>query len=686
MTDPYSGDNFTDPQSQNILGEATKRRVFSPKDSSESHKKKEVGKKSKKKKTMNTGSLYREGIDEMAKHGILLELSSSGNHCNHRIYSQSLLTHGVNITDGIKPVRGINYPRNFTPKLPINLDGIDHIDRIICSWEPALQEFWLPLLKDKGKGTDLENYTNALLKARSEVDTQDIHEPLNYEQTFDPTGSLTGRGSSSNPRIWVPAREWFDSNLHSVKMKDVFTLFPKAELEILSLIIGRIAVGRSNHIPAGWEEPIKHTYRSAGVIIGKDPGTGKSILFNGFTAALSKCGFTTASFKNTTERFGLKSSALADVAYKDDTSLRSLRSFLESEETKILVTGGLFSVEEKFAKGEQIWPRCVILLNSNAWSPAFCYDLDPGIIDRVKLLSTYRKVELNRMPETMTGVSEGSPNAFPEYHIPWLAEKLGVDTEALFLWCLRLCADKFWEVISDKTDPTVNRLEKEIRWWTTRLRIKFKSDVRLSVINAMVISALIRRGESYIFTEISSSTFQEHLRDLYFVGTDPSCLELLAKMKERWESDGRSSTHYYSGFRELRWDSIPTAMREFPDASEVGFSTRSESDIIKAVVDKIIMRDGMKIGGGSTYITEDWSFVKYGIDELKDEAERLMSDMEPLAFERIRDENVKPQDGWLSHRYYSPDRAEELRKPAWEAMKSKISNSKKENQTSLSSH
>ena len=77
---------------------------------------------------------------------------------------------------------------------------------------------------------------------------------------------------------------------------------------MLKLIIGRVGVGRSNHLPPNFLEPIDHTARMAAVVVGKDAGLGKSTVFNGLTAALSKCGFHTHTFKSTEDRFGLKAS------------------------------------------------------------------------------------------------------------------------------------------------------------------------------------------------------------------------------------------------------------------------------------------------------------------------------------------------------------------------------------------
>jgi hypothetical protein len=100
---------------------------------------------------------------------------------------------------------------------------------------------------------------------------KNIHKVLEYGHTFDPAGRLGGE-VVLNPRIWVPDKEWFDPVLRQVTFADVFTIFPKAEQEMLRLIIGRVGVGRANHLPPGRTSPVDHTARMAGVIVGKDAG------------------------------------------------------------------------------------------------------------------------------------------------------------------------------------------------------------------------------------------------------------------------------------------------------------------------------------------------------------------------------------------------------------------------------
>ena len=408
----------------------------------------------------------------------------------------------------------------------------------------------------------------------------------------------------------------------------------------------------------------------AGVIVGKDAGLGKSTLFNGLTAALQQCGFVTHTFKSTEDRFGLKTAALSDVAYKDDTSLNSLKKFLAAEETKILITNGLLQTEEKFQNAEQIWPKCVILVNSNDWNSKFAYDLDPGIIDRIKIISTYREYEVAKNRESLEGtLSEGSPDLRPRAHIPFLANKLGVSQEALYLWCLRLATNRFWGIITDTKDPSINRLQVEVRYWTTRQRIRFKADVTQALVNAMAFAHSVRtESEEHFMTEMTPHTLYEYLNSLFFVGVDPSCSDLCSGMKKEWEKAGRPSTHYWQGFRELRWESVKRVIDDFRPVlyDEVTGAKKEAKDkttlvIIKEMIERLVMRDGFKIGGEANYVIENWENCRHAQDELVLEGRELMTLMEPTDLQRMQNANSECYYDWLMDKRYSPDRAEKYR-------------------------
>lgn len=641
MTDRFSGKAFTDPQSDSIRRTAKAQRFTSKEDKAE-----------KTKAPTNLSELYNKGVEHLRTFNFHIELCEIGDHVKHRILRPAPPTQ----------IPGINYPASFQPLQDVStLEDFQRIERAFESAETEVRDFWMPMFRPKGGETDLSNFADRLLSMKRIQQNINIHETLNYGHTFDPDGAVCGFGFVRNPRVWVPAREWFDEKLHSVTLADVFTIFPEAEVEMLKLILGRVGVGRSNHLPPNFPKPIDHTARMAAVVVGKDAGLGKSTVFNGLTAALSKCGFNTHTFKSTEDRFGLKAAALANIAYKDDTAMKSLKQFLAAEETKILITNGLFQTEEKFQNAEQIWPQCVLIVNSNDWDATFAYELDPGIIDRIKILSTYREYEVLKNRKTLAGTaSDGTPDLRPRAHIPFLADKLGVSADALYLWCLRLATDRFWDVINDTADPTINRLQLEVRYWTTRQRIRFKADTSQALVNAMSIAAAVRSNdEEYFMPELTPDVLARHLRDLQFLGLDKSGKQLMYKMKENWEEQGRPGTHYYQGFREIRWESVQLAIDTFINSQHYGGKTPSE--LIKEIMSKLVMRDGFKVSTGISYVIGDWQNTRFALEEIKDTAARLRSTLSPSQRERLCDRSIQVTSDWINDPNYSPDRAEELR-------------------------
>lgn len=663
MSDPFNVAIGETKQEKALLKEAKEKqraRTFA------SQKQKED---KKGKAPVKVSELYNAGIDRLKSVGFTVELDDCGDHLKHRVLRPASPPH----------VKGISYPEAFRPVQDIcsdlefeQIESAFHPD--LC--EPAVREFWTPFFRPKAGDSDLLSWTERLLDMKRVKQNRNIHDVLKYEHTFDPVGRWGGE-PAFNPRIWVPDENWFNPVLRQVKISDVFTIFPHAEQEMLSLLIGRIGVGRANHQPPGRTTPVDHTARMAGVIVGKDAGLGKSTLFNGMLAAFQQCGFVTHTFKSTEDRFGLKAAAMSDIAYKDDTSLRSLKKFLVAEETKILITNGLFPVEEKFERAEQIWPKTVLLVNSNDWNSKFAYDLDPGIIDRIKIISTYREYEVLKLRGQLEGtVSEGSPDLRPRAHIPYLAQKLGVSQDALYLWCLRLATNKFWEIINDTSNPSINRLQVEVRYWTTRQRIRFKADVTQALINGMAFAHSIRTNSDEIFMpEMTPYSLYDYLKSFYFVGVDPSCNELCAAMKRAWEKAGRPSTHFWQGFRELRWESVKKTIDEYRGVlfDDVNNSRKESKDrtaltIIKDMIEKLVMRDGFKIGGEANYVIENWENCRHAQDELVIDGRELVKQMDPNDLHRLRDLNAKCYDDWLLNDSYSPDKAEKFRAAAKEKM------------------
>jgi hypothetical protein len=247
-----------------------------------------------------------------------------------------------------------------------------------------------------------------------------------------------------------------------------------------------------------------------------------------------------------------------------------------------------------------------------------------------------------------------------------------VSADALYLWCLRLATDRFWEIINDVADPRINRLQVEVRYWTTRQRIRFKADVTQALVNAMAFAHSMRSGSDLNFMpELTPDVLFEYLNSLYFVGIDPSCQYLTAIMKKEWEEAGRPSTHYYQGFRELRWESVKKAIalaKEFlfDDTTGLRKETKDKTalTLIREIMEKLVMRDGFKIGGEANYVIENWNNCRHAQEELVVEGRKLVGFMEEIDTERLLNLKAVCFDDWLLDKHYSPDRAEKFRESA----------------------
>lgn len=391
----------------------------------------------------------------------------------------------------------------------------------------------------------------------------------------------------------------------------------------------------------------------------QDAGTGKSTLMNGFSRAISRCGYKVKTFRSVNDRFGGSDYITADLAIKDDMVTKSLKNLLSSEEAKTLITGGEIVAEEKFMKAEQLRPKCVILANSNHWSHNFSYEIDSGISARFKILSTYRMYEIFN---TSKGVDRR-----PYSHLPKLAKSLGVDQEALYLWALRIAADKFWSLIKDSQEVCEeNLLENEVNYWTSRLRITFKDNSTSSFTYALAVSQFLRNPDLPNLQEGCLSAIVQSLQDFYFIGVDPSACFLHEKMKEQWTKLRRPSDHYYMAFREIRWESIKKALTWYITHNEDNSTnTRATGDILKELIGKIHLRDGFKLSSGFSYFLDSWNSLLPIEEEIKNEAEYLRGMLSENQRKKLESKSAA-NDRWMEENpYYSPHIAHKLREKEW---------------------
>jgi hypothetical protein len=137
----------------------------------------------------------------------------------------------------------------------------------------------------------------------------------------------------------------------------------------------------------------------------------------------------------------------------------------------------------------------------------------------------------------------------------------------------------------------------------------------------------------------------------------------MTQMKANWEEAGRPSTHYYQGFREIRWESVKKAVTYFEQfGRSSGNNTTAET--IKDIMERLVMRDGFKIGGSANYVIENWENMRHASEELEKEGQTLSEDLEERDLGRILDLSLPAYDIWMENKHYSPDRAEKFRAAA----------------------
>lgn len=285
-----------------------------------------------------------------------------------------------------------------------------------------------------------------------------------------------------------------------------------------------------------------------------------------------------------------------------------------------------------------------------------------------------------RRRETIGGASEGSPDLRPYNHIPWLAKKLDCDPETLFLWCARLAADEFYQLITDDSDPSVNRLEERVLTLTSRLRYRFKSDILNSIVQCMALCKIIvdklkiPESKSYL-PEFNLRIFYHLCKHFYFFGIDPSTQSFTKLLRADWENKGRITSHPYQSVRDVRYDTFKQSLDWMEEnyVQQINSNltlTVDESSVLKKFTSFLMMRDGFKLSGSIPLFIESWNGMRYQAEELSTLAESIILQLRenhPDDYNRMlaySNEKVKVDDDWTNNLNYSPDIAQSLREQA----------------------
>lgn len=466
------------------------------------------------------------------------------------------------------------------------------------------------------------------------------------------------------PLSYVPPVTAFPAALHDLTFEKLFPIFPEAECALFKLWMGRVGVGPSNQIPDGWDEPLTHTFRLGLIILGREAGVGKSWQMERIRDAMYLVGMTFESMRSTCDQFGTGRFVSADVAYKDDTSKKSVASIAASETTKQIISQGEVVVEDKYKDSTPVIPRCAVAMNTNEIDMNTVYTLDPGIIDRCKILKTRNRAELDLMlPDLYPDPSDRPGSLEPAIYIKWLAKRYGVSWECLMLWGLRQATDMFYEMIKDGDVAPMYRYHHH---YANRLRLKFMPDIRISAMRAFMIAMLMtdQRIEPAI-PELSPAILKRALSS--YIRFQGGLANLSEVVKQDWEDADRDPKHAWQGFRDLSLPSVCDANGAFDNSfREVASASKEAVKAMNEVLAHINTRGGQKLTGGFTHLADDWNEARSQYTKIIQDVKRYKSllpkDASDYFYQPL---SVETDTGWVESIEYSPDTAEYIRPTKW---------------------
>jgi hypothetical protein len=553
--------------------------------------------------------LYDEGVKYFSASGFFFKRSILGSWMFHEIY----------VIEKPQPVRGVKYPDAFSVKVPLNCpEQIDKLQRLTIQKREEDEDFWAfwKYLVQPDPTRRRFPYGHVINLIQADIEARKVNSGTPFE-----LGISTSPKLGTYPSRWVPNRDWFCSRLKDVKPSDVFTIFPEKELDMLMLVLGRLVVGRSNNLHVGAEEPVKHTARMAAVVVGFDPGTGKSTLFNFLNDAIGKCGYRQSTFRNLGDRFNLSEVVTSDWAYKDDVSVESFRKFLKSETTKIIITNGKVKCEQKGVDATVEDAHCTVVMNTNSFDPRSIYEVDPGTADRIKLLQTLSGREI--ATKEMSGVSEGSPNGKPFNHLPWLAAKLDVDIDALMLWVCRLAADEFLALVKPGLE---NHLEKRVRQLDVELKLGLGNDTMKQVLLFMHFCGHAL-GARALPKEISKCNWPQIFGHCRTIVASPEMGFVLEALEKDWLEKGKPSVHPWLGYSRMTAFTFVDAAHK---AAEVDVKAlRIPLGLkVREIFSCLFLSNGFRLSGDLVWISRDWELCAPYRAEVKRLARSLENQIE----------------------------------------------------------
>ena len=352
----------------------------------------------------------------------------------------------------------------------------------------------------------------------------------------------------------------------------------------------------------------------AALTLGEDPGLGKTTLFKALFNSLETVGYTIETFESFSSKFNLGPVVTADIIYKDDLADKNLKQLTESGTAKSVISSSdWLKVQDKGVDAYNVFPKGVIICNTNNFNPRLVYGIDPGFVDRIKLISTIREAELDN--EQLPPISQGTPDRRPFIHLDYLADKLKVNKNTLMLYFARMCADKFLSLIEDRTS-----LEKRVDYLTINLREILHKDSTSQLLLLLITVGVMDSIKAMRFCKLEKGvTIQDfhwstYFNQLYNLIVDKTMFEGIKEaLKEDFEVDKCNPLHPHLALKSLDCHSFIT----WSTVESVGHADKNNNALgyLENALKCLKMKSGLSYNHDRVWVVKAFSKVSYSLKE-----------------------------------------------------------------------
>ena len=548
--------------------------------------------------------LYKQGIEVTRKLYNLVAMPDMS-------ASEVTAYHSLYVEKSPEEVKGINYPKNFKYLSPAQIEHIMKSEEAFC--DAASEEIITSPDPTVINNRDFDAYCNLFYPLFVSTKGSSILSLL-AEKAYKTGGNIfrqrkievnpssSSKRSDNAPSSFLPKSEWFDAELDDLTIEDILTIFPEHEKELMALAIGRTVCGSNGTEHAHTGKVINHAYRSF-ILVQGAPQIGKSSLMTLITNAIESVGYTVANFNSLNKQFGLNEIAESDMAYSDDLQTAQLKKILESPLFKQMISGSKIRSEVKFASDVEVKSKAAFFACINKFDFNLLYQVDDGSINRLCILQTRTRNELDEYAQSLSkdSLSYGSSDLRPFSHVKYLAEKTGTSVEAVMLKFLSLCSEKFMQTIeAEKLDSTVNDLK-------TKLKLRLHQNIGANICILLQLAYCLRYSDDNI-GQLNPARLLKAILALNFLINDLKCYPITKAIKQHWNDKcDRTSDHPWIAIEKLDTLSVASSAKFCADNMDNEEVTNSLVNTIKGAISEIRLNTGFNFPANVASIKSDWN-------------------------------------------------------------------------------